>query len=108
MGTQELRGVVGDAAMVCLKRGRGAGRSGAGWLLRGSEFPEAGMLLLLSHFSRVRLCATPLTAAPQLPHPWDSPGKNTGVGCHFLLQCIKVKSESKVAQSSDSLRPHGL
>ena len=31
--------------------------------------------------------------------PWDSPGKNTGVGCHFLLQCIKVKSESDVAQS---------
>ena len=29
------------------------------------------------------------------PHPWDSPGKNTGVGCHFLLQCIKVKSESE-------------
>ena len=33
------------------------------------------------------------------PHPWDSPGENTGVGCHFLLQCIKVKSESEVAQS---------
>ena len=35
----------------------------------------------------------------RLPHPWDSPGKNTGVGCHFLLQCMKVKSESEVAQS---------
>ena len=35
----------------------------------------------------------------RLPHPWDSPGKNTGVGCHFLLQCKKVKSESEVAQS---------
>ena len=35
----------------------------------------------------------------RLPHPWDSPGKNTGVGCHFLLQCRKVKSESEVAQS---------
>ena len=35
----------------------------------------------------------------RLPRPWDSPGKNTGVGCHFLLQCIKVKSESEVAQS---------
>ena len=34
-----------------------------------------------------------------LPRPWDSPGKNTGVGCHFLLQCINVKSESEVAQS---------
>ena len=31
--------------------------------------------------------------------PWDSPGKNTGVGCHLLLQCMKVKSESEVAQS---------
>ena len=35
----------------------------------------------------------------RLPHPWDSPGKNTGVGCHFLLQCMKVKSESEVVQS---------
>ena len=35
----------------------------------------------------------------RLPHPRDSPGKNTGVGCHFLLQCMKVKSESEVAQS---------
>ena len=35
----------------------------------------------------------------RLPYPWDSPGKNTGVGCHFLLQCMEVKSESEVAQS---------
>ena len=35
----------------------------------------------------------------RLPRPWDSPGKNTGVACHFLLQCRKVKSESEVAQS---------
>ena len=35
----------------------------------------------------------------RLPHPWDSPGKNTGVGCHFFLQCMKVKSESEVTQS---------
>ena len=35
----------------------------------------------------------------RLSGPWDSPGKNTGVGCHFLLQCMKVKSESEVAQS---------
>ena len=35
----------------------------------------------------------------RLPRPWDSPGKHTGVGCHFLLQCMKVKSESEVAQS---------
>ena len=39
-----------------------------------------------------------------LPHPWDSPGKNTGVGCHFLLQCIKVKSESEFVQSCPTLR----
>ena len=37
--------------------------------------------------------------ATGLPCPWDSPGKNTGVGCHFLLQCMKVKNESEVAQS---------
>ena len=35
----------------------------------------------------------------RLPRPWDSPGKNTRMGCHFLLQCMKVKSESEVAQS---------
>ena len=39
----------------------------------------------------------------RLFHPWDSPGKNTGVGCHFLLQCMKVKSESEVAQSCPTL-----
>ena len=39
----------------------------------------------------------------RLPRPWDSPGKNTGVGCHFLLQCMKVKSESEVAQSCPKL-----
>ena len=39
----------------------------------------------------------------RLPRPWDSPGKNTGEGCHFLLQCMKVKSESEVAQSCPTL-----
>ena len=61
------------------------------------------LLLLLSHFSRVRLCATPQMAAHQASRPWDSPGKNTGVGCHFLLHCMKVKSESEVAQSCRTL-----
>ena len=56
------------------------------------------LLLLLSRFSRVRLCVQ------RLPCPWDSPGKNTGVGCHFLLQCMKVKSEREVAQSCPTLR----
>ena len=41
--------------------------------------------------------------ATRLPHPWDSPGKNTGVGCHFLLQSMKVKSESEVAQLCPTL-----
>ena len=40
----------------------------------------------------------------RLCRPWDSPGKNTGVGCHFLLQCMKVKSESEVAQPCPTLR----
>ena len=41
--------------------------------------------------------------ATRLPHLWDSPGRNTGVGCHFLLQCMKVKSESEVTQSCPTL-----
>ena len=44
----------------------------------------------------------------RIPRPWDSPGKNTGVGCHFLLQGMKVKSESEVTQSCPTQRPHGL
>ena len=39
----------------------------------------------------------------RLPRPWDSPGKNTRVGCHFLLQCMNVKSENEVAQSCPTL-----
>ena len=66
------------------------------------------LLLLLSRFSHVRLCATPYTAATRLPHPWDSPGKNTGVGCHFLLQCMKVKSKWSRSVMSDPQWPHGL
>ena len=47
----------------------------------------------------------PRDGSPQgPPSPWDSPGKNTGVGCHFLLQCMKVKSESEVAQLCPTLR----
>ena len=52
------------------------------------------LLLLLSRFSRVLFCVTPETEAHQA-----FPDKNTGVGCHFLLQCVKVKSEREVAQS---------
>ena len=60
-------------------------------------------MLLLSHISRVRFCATPRRQPTRLPHPWYSPGKNTGVGCHFLVQCMKVKSESEVTQSCPTL-----
>ena len=62
------------------------------WTGKGAE----KVLLLLSHFSHVRLCATPQTAAHQASPSLGSPGKNTGVGCHFLLQCVKVKSLSRV------------
>ena len=57
-------------------------------------------------------CVTPIVSdsvrprrrqPTRLPCPWDSPGKNTGVGCHFLLQCMKGKSESEVAQSCPTL-----
>ena len=56
---------------------------------------------MLSHFSRVRLCVTHRRQPTRLCRPWDSLGKNTGVGCHFLLQCkwkwkVKVKLLSHV------------
>ena len=49
------------------------------------------------------LCDPNRQQPTRLPHPWDSQGKNTGVGCHFLLQCMKLKSESEVAQSFPTL-----
>ena len=45
----------------------------------------------------------PIDGSPPGSCPWDSPGKNTGVGCHFLLQCMKVKNESEAAQSCQTL-----
>ena len=59
------------------------------------------MLLLLSRFSRVWLCSTPWTSAHQPPLPL---GFSRQEYCHFLLQCMKVKSESEVAQSCPTLR----
>ena len=63
-------------------------------------------LLLLLLLSRVMSDSVrPHRRQPtRLLRPWDSPDKNTGVGCHFLLQCMKVKSESEVAQSCRILR----
>ena len=66
-----------------------------------SQWTTFSMLLLLSRFSRVRLCATPQPT--RLPCPWDSPSKSTGVGCHFHLQCMKLKSEIEVTQSCPTL-----
>ena len=60
-----------------------------------------GLLLLLLPLS-LQSCPTlcdPILQPTRLLCPWDSPGKNTGVGCHFLLQCMKVKSESDIARS---------
>ena len=57
------------------------------------------LLLLLRCFSRVRLCATPEMAAHQAPLSLGFSRQEYGVGCHFLLQCMKVKSESEVAES---------
>ena len=51
-----------------------------------------------------RTLCDPIDSSPPGSRPWDSPGKNTGVGCHFLLQCMKVKGESEVAQSCLTLR----
>ena len=68
---------------------------------------------LILHYIGAAAAAKSLQLCPTLrPHrrqptrlhcPWDSPGKNTGVGCHFLLQCMKMKSESEVAQSCPTL-----
>ena len=67
------------------------------------------LLLLLLSCSVVSDSMWPHRWQPtRLSCPWDSPGKNTGVGCHFLLQCMKVKSESEIAQSCPTQRPHGL
>ena len=62
------------------------------------------LLLLLLRRSVVSDSVRPQRRQPtRLRRPWDSPGKNTGVGCHFLLQCMKVKSEREVTQSCPTL-----
>ena len=67
-----------------------------------SDFPLLHYLLAAAAKS-LQSCPTlcdPIRRQPtRLPRPWDSPSKNTGVGCHFLLQCMKVKSENEVAHS---------
>ena len=70
---------------------------------REGEDSSESLLLLLSHFI-VSDSVRPHRWQPtRLRHPWDSPGKNPGVGCHSLLQCMKVKRQSEVAQSCPTL-----
>ena len=73
-----------------------------------------GIFLELSEAAATKSCQScptlgdPIDGSPPGSRPWDSPGKNNGVGCHFLLQCIKVKSEREVTQSCLTLRLQGL
>ena len=63
---------------------------------------EMCMVAAAAAAKSLQSCPTPcdpIDGSARLPRPWDSPGKNTGVGCHYLLQCMKVKNESEVAQS---------
>ena len=70
------------------------------WGIVGTEEPYAAAAVASVVSDSVR----PHRRQPtRLPRPWDSPGKNTGVGCHFLLQCRKVKSESEVTQLCPTL-----
>ena len=69
-------------------------------------FPLFFLMSLAAATKSLQSCPTvrPHRRQPtRLPCPWDSPGKNTGVGCHFLLQCMKVKNESEVTQSFPTL-----
>ena len=67
--------------------------------------PNSSIFVINAYFATAKLLQLCPTLRPhrqqptRLPHPWDSPGKNTGMGCHFLLQCMKMKSESEVVQS---------
>ena len=65
---------------------------------------RAVLLLLLSRFSRVRLCVTPQTAAHQAPPSLGFSKQVHWMGYHFLLQCMKVRSESEITQSCPTLR----
>ena len=59
---------------------------------------NTGVLSIPATAKSLQSCPTLCDAATRLPCPWDSPCKNTGVGCHFLLQCLKVKSESEATR----------
>ena len=69
-----------------------------GYLMRRADSFEKTLMLGKVEGTRRRGQQTMRRQPTRLPRPWDSPGKNTGVGCHFLLQSMEVKSESEVAQ----------
>ena len=83
-------------------------------LLVVGRFSQFGQFAFLGMCSAAAAAAKSFQSCPivqphrqqptRLPRPWDSPSKNTEVGCHFLLQCVKVKSENEVAQSCPILR----
>ena len=70
-------------------------------LLKTTSVPSTMLSILYAFFSTSNYDSVrPHRWQPtRLPHPWDSPGKNTGMGCHFLLQCMTVKRGSEAAQS---------
>ena len=76
------------------------------WHLPVNKINRTLLLLLLSRFSRARLCAAPQTAAHQAPPSVGFSRQEHWRGCRFLLQCMKVKSDREVAQSCPTLRPH--
>ena len=84
-----------------IEGGRGRGRQRMRWLDGITDSMDILLLLLLQQVASVLSDSVrpPRWQPTRLPRPWDSPGKNTGMSCHFLLQYMKVKSESEVAQS---------
>ena len=86
--------------LLCLLIGKQFLTTSTAWEAhkKGSYCDFLGSLSFAAAAESLRSCSTlcdPIDRIPRLPRPWDSPGKNTGVGCHFLLQCTKVKTESE-------------
>ena len=90
------------ALLLCQAKGNTPGFCLEKLCLNPREFDEGFYAAAAAAAKSLQSCLTlcdPIDGSPSgSPRPWDSPGKNTGVGCHFLLQCMKVKSESEVAQ----------
>ena len=100
MGSHRVRNDWSDLAAAMWK----TGVRSLGWEDPGSLVGESHGQRSLVSYSLWSDSVWPHRQQPtRLPHPWDSPGKNTGVGCHFLLQCMKVKGENEVAQSCPTL-----